>query len=479
MAVFLHFQSTGTIPSNAKPIRLSGPSMTIGRSDQNDLVLPDPEKVISGRHSAIEDHDGNVVVIDFSTNGTYLNYNKAALGPTPTPLNDGDILSIGTYELMVEISANQPATPPNTLASQQVPAQPSTSQIMDVLDDSSGSDDFLDDLLGPSTPIRGHESVVRDQIGDDGLMPPMGDDDSDLMEPRRDENEGQGASLSEHSSSLEDTMPTPAPATSAIPDDWDLGDLSPSDSAESQGSAHLDPFAESPIVAPRQAAIPPENNSQEAPPVNVEAAPTPKVEPLVARDISGDNAAQAFLKALGAGELSCPDDELEETMERLGKVMRTMILGVREILMTRATIKSEFRINQTMIGAGGNNPLKFSVSSEQAIESMVKPTTKGYMDSVSASEQALTDIKVHEVAMMTGMEAALKGVLAKMEPTSLAKIIESDRGFRSPLTNRKARYWDGFEQKYQEIVDQAENDFQDLFSNEFAKAYQEQLDRLK
>lgn len=483
MTVILHFQSTGTIPGNAQPFRMTGASMTIGRSDQNDLVLPDPDKVISGRHSAIEDHGGNVVVIDFSTNGTFLNYNKAALGPTPTPLNDGDILSIGTYELLVEIAAGVPASVPDSYASQpdfqSTPQTAGTAQIMDVLDDSSG-DDFLDDLLGPSTPVQGHQSVIRDQIGDDGLMPPMGEDDDDLMVPRQEENYDKGESIAEHSSSLEDSFSTPAPATSAIPDDWDLGDLGPIGEPETPDASPLDPFADAPIP-------PPVVEIPEEPIDVVPIATPPRVEvTMTAQTVApppiatgDDRAARAFLNALGEGELSCSDDALEETMERLGNVMRTMILGVREILMTRATIKSEFRINQTMISRGGNNPLKFSVSPEQAIESMVKPTTKGYMDAVAASEQALTDIKAHEVAMMTGMEAALKGVLAKMEPKALVKIIESDRGFRSPLTNKKASYWDGFEHKYQEIVDQAENDFQDLFSNEFAKAYQDQLDRLK
>ena len=81
--------------------------------------------------------------------------------------------------------------------------------------------------------------------------------------------------------------------------------------------------------------------------------------------------------------------------------------------------------------------------------------------------------------MMTGMEAALKGVLVKLEPATLAKTIEADSGFKAALTNKKARYWDTFEKKYEEIADQVENDFHDLFSKEFARAYQEQLEKLK
>ena len=81
--------------------------------------------------------------------------------------------------------------------------------------------------------------------------------------------------------------------------------------------------------------------------------------------------------------------------------------------------------------------------------------------------------------MMTGMEAVLKGVLARLEPRKLAERIAADSSLRSVLTNKKARYWDVFEAQYGEISDQAENDFHDLFSKEFSCAYQAQLDRLK
>lgn len=105
MTVTLHLKSTGTVLGSALPVSMTGGSLTIGRGSENDLVLPDPERMISVRHCAIEDRDGSIVVIDFSTNGTFLNHNVVALGTVATPLNHGDILSIGQYELLVEISA--------------------------------------------------------------------------------------------------------------------------------------------------------------------------------------------------------------------------------------------------------------------------------------------------------------------------------------------------------------------------------------
>jgi type VI secretion system protein len=461
---------------------MRGSSLTVGRSDQNDLVLPDPEKMISSRHCAIEDHGGNVVVIDFSTNGTFLNYGKMALGATPTPVNNGDILSIGPYELLIELSSLDAGNHDLGVALPLVADEldsglaGNTGSVSDILDD---RDDFLDDLLGG--PTSGPAGVVRDQLDDDGLMPPM-DDDYDLMAPEKDDNDSVGASHSAHSSPLADMIQMPATATSSIPDDWDLD--SPSAPAPER------------IPAPELFEIPEdddlsdflpddlmEETPQETPaPVIPEkplVAPVREPIPVAAPLANSGDPARALLQAMGAGDLNIPEQEMEPTFARLGHVLRIMIHGVREILMTRSSIKSEFRISQTVISAGMNNPLKFSVSPEQAVESMIRPTTKGYLDAAAAAEEALKDIKAHEVAMMTGMEAALKGVLVKLEPSTLAKTIEADSSFRSVLTNKKARYWDTFEKKYEEIADQAENDFHDLFSKEFARAYQEQLEKLK
>lgn len=494
MTVTLHFQSTGMVPSSAHPLVMRGTSLTVGRSDQNDMVLPDPEKMISGRHCAIEDHGGNIVVIDLSTNGTFLNYGKLPLGRTPTPINDGDILSIGSYELLVQISAAQPdqMLPPLDIPEMSNGAASVAPTPLDAMDD---GDDFLDGLLGGTA--SGPSSVIRDQLGDDGLMPPL-DDDFDLMAPSPDPAKEQGASLSSHSSPLSDVMQTPAPAASAIPDDWDLHAPLDADPFREPGEPDVGPPPSTPPAPTNfipddllddDDLLAPTATSDAPPPVAqqpvVPAAPTAPplastpAAPYAPVTSGSQSAARAFLSALGADELKLSDEDLEPTLTRLGKVTRMMILGVREILMTRSHIKSEFRINQTVISAGKNNPLKFSVSTEHAIESMVKPTSKGYLDADDAATEALNDIKAHEVAMMTGMEAALKGVLARLEPSALAKVIEADSGFRAVLSNKKARYWDTFEAKYQEISDQAENDFHDLFSKEFARAYQDQLERLK
>ncbi|MBY6058505.1 type VI secretion system-associated FHA domain protein TagH [Leisingera daeponensis] len=483
MGVTLKFQSSGAMPGDAAPVPMRGPSLTVGRGASNDLVLPDPDQMLSRNHCVIEDHNGNVVVVDLSSNGTFLNYSKIPLGRTPTPLNNGDVLCVGNYELVVEIrddladvgdmisapAAQAPASHGNA-ANAPDPLQ--------LLEDAGPGGDFLDDLLGegPKGPAQFNPVDPIDE-----LLPPLGEEEDPFFQKASDGREGEGASLPNHNPTASDGFAAPASQSNLIPDDWDDDFLSGIGEPETP----VPPSDPQPAEPPREVPQPPSEVPPAAPPQEAPPAPPQEIPPQ--QDTRGKTAApsqeaqeavEAFLKGVGA-EVSIDPADHASTMARMGRVMKTLVTGLREILMTRTSIKSEFRIEQTMISAGGNNPLKFSITPEQAVEAMVRPATKGYLSPESAAEEALRDIKAHEVAMVTGMEAALKGVLKRLDPKALEAQIEDKGGFTGLLRGKKARYWDVYEQLYAEISDQAENDFHDLFSREFARAYKDQLDRLK
>lgn len=468
MTVTLKFQSSGMVPGSGQPVTMRGGSLTVGRGPANDLVLPDPDRMLSKNHFVLEEHNGRYVIVDLSTNGTFLNYSKVPLGRTPKPLNSGDVLSAGGYELVVEIGAELPDLMdiPAPTASAFPGNADASSDPLAVLDDPSIEGDFLDDLLGAEGGPKGPTQIdTSDPI--DELLLPMGDEEDPFFKHPEDGTEGSGASLEMHSPSTNDSFkPGAAFDTSLIPDDWDN---------------LLEPDNPAPTKTPETVVPKPEVAQAPVPPASAPVA-QPAPAPVAAAPQSGggdQTAAKRFIEALDCEDLAVADADLDQTMARLGRVMRTMIIGLREILMTRTSIKSEFRIDQTMISAGGNNPLKFSLSEDHAIEALVKPKSKGYLSPESATEEALDDIKAHEVAMVTGMQAAIKGVLSKLDPQELAGQIETSGAFGSMFKGKKARYWEVYEKMYSQISDQAENDFHELFSREFARAYKEQLDKLK
>ena len=530
MSVTLRFQTTGAVPADSGPVRMRGASLTIGRGADNDLVLPDPDRLISKTHCVIEDHGGNIVVLDISTNGTFLNYGKVPLGPTPTPLNDGDVLLLGNYELVVEMARAAAAAPADPLGAGPAShgdarAAPGGDSLLDDLD---AGGDFLDDLLGGGSAPKGPARWTAPEDRLDSLLPPLSDED--LLGPVREPDQ---PTAPDHGPATSEAFAPRAASRPSIPDDWD-DLLAPEPAQRAAPPAAAPPAVPQPprplprTHAPEPPAPPPEPAPAlpdlddlddllgpppepgvpaaaapppvqpppvQPPPVHPPAAqtvppapaavappapPPPAAAPVAAQPApAGDAAARAYLAALGADDLGIPDDELEATMARLGAVTRVMIEGLREVLMTRSSIKSEFRIEQTRISAGGNNPLKFSVSADQAVEAMVRPRARGYLPAQEAAEQALDDIKAHEMAMVTGMEAALAGILQRLDPAQLAARIEDRGGLGRLFKGKKALYWETYERMYAEISDQATSDFHEIFSREFAEAYRRQLARLK
>ena len=81
---------------------------TIGRSLQNDWILPDPDRFISARHATIDYKGGIYYLVDTSSNGVYLNGDCEPIGKgKPQRLFNGDRLRIGDFEVVVSIDSGE------------------------------------------------------------------------------------------------------------------------------------------------------------------------------------------------------------------------------------------------------------------------------------------------------------------------------------------------------------------------------------
>ena len=87
--------------SIGRVVRLAGHAISIGRSEDNDLVLVDQSALIARRHCAIEPVDGGWRLAVFGVNGVTLNGAWLGAGES-RPLAAGDALRIGDYVLAVE-----------------------------------------------------------------------------------------------------------------------------------------------------------------------------------------------------------------------------------------------------------------------------------------------------------------------------------------------------------------------------------------
>ena len=133
---------------------------TIGRSLQNDWILPDPDRFISGRHASIDYKGGIYYLVDTSTNGVYMNGDCEPIGNgNPRRLFNGDTLRFGDFEMAVSIDSGEslvmPAPPTPSVVPDNVELlMPEESlltgvQLLDE-DEITGDDDFQSALFSES-----------------------------------------------------------------------------------------------------------------------------------------------------------------------------------------------------------------------------------------------------------------------------------------------------------------------------------------
>jgi type VI secretion system FHA domain protein len=89
-------------------VRLFSGGGTIGRSLQNDWILPDPDRFISGKHATVDFKGGVYYLADISTNGVYVNDDCEPIGQgNPRRLFSGDKVRMGDFEMEVSIDEGE------------------------------------------------------------------------------------------------------------------------------------------------------------------------------------------------------------------------------------------------------------------------------------------------------------------------------------------------------------------------------------
>ncbi|OLQ72847.1 hypothetical protein BIT28_06580 [Photobacterium proteolyticum] len=94
---------------------------SIGRSYGTTMQLSDASRAISGTHAIINRGSRGYQVMDVSTNGLFINGNSQPLGKNnSSSLNDGDVLDLGQYRLMVSCFVPEQATVKPSFAAESV-----------------------------------------------------------------------------------------------------------------------------------------------------------------------------------------------------------------------------------------------------------------------------------------------------------------------------------------------------------------------
>jgi type VI secretion system protein ImpI len=112
VTLILTIENRQSLP-NGVPVSVTlsnGRGLEIGRNENLDWTLPDPFRIVSGKHCEVRCRDGAYWLHDVSTNGTFLNDNPRRI-QTPYRLRHGDRLLIGPYVIGVAIVEDESPLP--------------------------------------------------------------------------------------------------------------------------------------------------------------------------------------------------------------------------------------------------------------------------------------------------------------------------------------------------------------------------------
>jgi type VI secretion system FHA domain protein len=384
---------------------------SIGRSAENDWVLPDDMRYVSGRHARVVYHKGRYLLQDTSSNGTYVNDVERPLGnQNPHELKSGDVLRIGEYHVQVQIDA--------------------------------ATDFSLDDSAlyqTGSTSTRRRKPPPSDlgaSLRLENLLEASTDTSSDELKPVN----AFGQAVSARTRALQSGPTYDEPPTSP--------ELDVTSDAVARRIARLARATEKSQRVAQQPAPPP------APSAPAPTQPPPDNTPGL----------QAFCRGAGIGAETLPVDAHARMLHLAGQLLRECLSGLKESNRSQQEQRNELRVTYQK-APGDFLPSLDRHSIEELIQELLKAHDSRRFDAVQWLRESFVNARRHDNAMIEAMSAAFVDFVGRLDPRDLATRFERSAR-RKTLGN-----WELYGEFYRQLCDTPANTLPHIFVETFAQAY--------
>ena len=392
---------------------------SIGRSAENDWVLPDDMRYVSGRHARIVYHKGRYLLQDTSSNGTFINDSDKPMGSqNPHELKSGDILRIGEYHVQVQID--------------------------------SATDFTLDDsalyATGSTSTRRKRVPPTKDlgaSLRLENLLEASNDLSSDELKPVN----AFGQAVSSRTRALMQTQDMPhEPATNP--------EIDVDSEAVARRIARLARAAER-TQREKAAQLPP---TAPAPP----AAPAAAPEPVAVNNTPG---LQAFCRGAGIGLETLPVDAHARMLHLAGQLFRESLLGLKESNRNQQAQRNSLRVTYQ------KPPSDLLPSLERhAVDELMQELLKAHdsrrFDAVQWLREAFASSRKHDTATVEAMRAAFVDFIGRLDPRDLATRFERSAR-RKTMGN-----WELYGEFYRSLCEMPPGTLPHIFLEVFAQNYE-------
>jgi type VI secretion system protein len=392
---------------------------TIGRAPDNDWILPDAKRVVSGHHCEIEYRNGGYWIRDISTNGVYVNDAEVPASESgPVELADGDRLRLGDYEIVVSV------------------------------------DKRTDFLPSPS------EEFAAENSADSGIGAKL--DLNSLLRESRNADSGKSmrikvpAALRQLAAASEDEdepTPAPAPAPAGIPPETDWAMKTRPVTKQELADA----------LARRQSRA---DARERSAPYHQQASTWTDLR----------SALQAFCRGAGI-ELGSLTPEAQSMLPLLaGQLLREAVVGLIDLQQARAKDAA------SGAAPTGSNPLRTSQSVEQALQRLFESYGRLAGGPVDSMREVFVEIRDHDAASAGATSAALHELLGQLAPANVADQFERGRSRAlAPGQDPRPKYWEHYLEFYRVLTqggaDGRPHQFTEMFQRAYSKAREELRNR--
>ena len=397
---------------------------TIGRSADNDWVLPDPLRYVSAHHARVSFRQGAYFIEDLSTNGAFVNDGDVALNKLgPHRLANGDLLRFGDYQVSVVLEAEAPAEPA---------APPSTDQV------------------AVPTSIHGLRTIGRAAQTD------------------------IGASLDL------DALLIPDPGAQEAPPRVVAQAEAGSDSAnQSGGFRPVNAYGQAVARVPRRVESPPVSDPEPEPDEEAIARRIARLAKAASKDprSAGNGASapalydvqsglQAFCRGAGIGAETLPVDAHSRMLHLAGQLLRESLLGLKESHRTQQEQRNQLRVTYQKEPTD-LLPSLDRHSVEELIQELLKAHDSRRFDAVQWLRESFADGRRHDDAMVEAMRAAFVDFIGRLDPLDLATRFERSAR-RKTMGN-----WELYGDFYRSLCEMQPDTLPHIFVETFAQNYEQ------
>jgi type VI secretion system FHA domain protein len=396
---------------------------TIGRSADNDWVLPDPMRYVSAHHARVQFREGHFYLQDVSTNGVYVNDDMEPLakrGSSGYRLVNGDVLRIGEYHIVAALESQRAAA-----AAAEDPA-----------------------AAAVPTSIHALRSLEHAPDRDIGAI--LNLDELLVPEPRR----NPVLPVNAYGQAV-DSAPVRALAEDEVP----LSNGEPEPPAEHAAATDPEAAAHGERMARLAEAVARE-------PRNGNGA-------LALADVH--SGLDAFCRGAGIDTQRLPADAQTRLLHLAGRVLRETLVGLKDLERTRANTRNRYRIEMPAREQDDPRPSLADSMVEDLLVDLFVQHENRRLDSVQWLRELVGEAKLHENACAQATRAAFVEFLDRLDPAELEARFERAARRGKARSADKAQYWELFVSFYRNLIEMPADHLPHTFVEAFGSAYREAM----